>query len=308
MESPGPFSRNLGVLDSAQQQRLRRSRVLVVGCGGVGGTVAVELARSGVGRFTLVDFDDFEPTNLNRQIACTRDTLGRNKAEALAEHLRAIDDRIEVEAIPRRVDLADLDEHVEACDLVFPAADDYAYSLMVFRRARALDRPALMVVPAGLWATVALISPRSPSPEALHGVPQLAGYEELADLFRTWDSRIANHYYVTLGGWRRDYFVDHVEGRVPIAQICPAVWLASSLGALEVVKLLSGHSWPTFAPRYWLLSSRGGVKRTHMYWPNPYSIQALYRRLAWPWLRGPLGGLVRWVHGVWWSWFSKRPH
>ncbi len=299
-----PYSRNLGVLDAAQQRRLRRSRVLIVGCGGVGGTVAVELARSGVGSFTLVDFDDFEPTNLNRQIACTRDTLGRNKAEALAEHLRAIDDGIQVEAIPRRVDLAALDDLVEACDLVFPAADDYAYSLMVFRSARAQDRPALMVVPAGLWATVALISPRSPSPETLHGVPQLAGYDELGDLFRSWDSRIANHYYVGLGGWRRDYFVDHVEGRVPISQVCPAVWLASSLGALEVVKLLSGHSRPTFAPRYWLLSSRGGVKRTHMYMPGLYNAQVWYRRAAWPLLNSPLGGLVRWIHRLWWGWFS----
>ncbi len=297
------FTRNRGVLDTGQQERLRRSRVLVVGCGGVGGTVAVALARSGVGAFTLVDFDDFEPTNLNRQIACTRETLGRNKAEVLAEHLRSIAPDVDVDFVPHRVDLADLDDLIEPCDLVFPAADDYAYSLMVFRHTRALNRPALMVVPAGLWATVAIISPRGPSPEQLHGVPSLAGYDELSELFRSWDSKIANSYYVTLGGWHRDYFVDHVQGEAPIAQICPSVWLASSLGALEVVKQLSGHSRPTVAPRYWLMTSRGGVRRAHMYWPDLYSIQVAYRRIAWPLLQGPLGGLVRRVHDLWWRWF-----
>lgn len=304
MDPRGPFSRNLGVLDSAQQDRLHRSRVLVVGCGGVGGTVAAALARSGVGAFTLVDFDDFEPTNINRQIACDTATLGRNKAEVLAEHLTSINPDIEVEAIPRIVDLADLDPLIEPADLVFPAADDYAYSLMVFRRTRALNKPALMVVPAGLWATVALISPHGPSPEHLHGVPHLAGYDELAELFRTWDSKIAKSYYVTLGGWHRDYFVDHVADQVPIAQLCPSVWLASSLGALEVVKHLTGHSRATFAPRYWLMSDRGGVSRANMYLPGSYSVQVWYRRLVWPLLNSPLGSVVGWVHRAWWRWFS----
>jgi tRNA threonylcarbamoyladenosine dehydratase len=304
MDSPGRFSRNLGVLAPDQQERLARSRVLIVGCGGVGGAVAAALARSGVGAFTLVDFDDFEPTNLNRQITCTGETLGRNKAEVLAEHLISINPDITVDAIPRLVDLADIDPLIEPADLVFPAADDYAYSLMVFRRTRALNKPALMVVPAGLWATVALISPRGPSPEHLHGVPHLAGYEELADLFGTWDSKIARSYYVTLGGWHRDYFVDHVADKVPIAQLCSSVWLASSLGALEVVKQLSGHTRATFAPRYWLMTDRGGVGRAHMYLPNSYSVQVWYRRLAWPVLNSPLGGVVRWVHRLWWRWFS----
>ena len=305
MEYLSLFTRNLGVLDEDQQDRLRHSRILIVGCGGVGGTVAVALARSGVGAFTLVDFDDFEPTNMNRQIACTRETLGRNKAEVLAEHLASINPEIEVETIPHIVDLADIDALIEPADLVFPAADDYAYSLMVFRHTRALNKPALLVVPSGLWATVALISPRGPSPEHLHGVPHLTGYEELADLFRTWDSKIARSYYVTLGGWHRETFVEHVAGEVPIAQLCPLVWLASSLGALEVVKQLSGHSRPTFAPRYWLMSSRGGVARAHMYLPNLYSIQVWYRRLIWPFLQGPLGGIVGWIHRVWWGWFSR---
>lgn len=305
MESPGPFSRNLGVLTPGQQDRLTHSRILIVGCGGVGGAVAAALARSGVGHFTLVDFDDFEPTNLNRQIACNSATLGRNKAEALAEHLISINPAIGAEAIPRIVDLGDIDPLVEGSDLVFPAADDYAYSLMVFRRARALNRAALMVVPSGLWATVALISPRGPSPEQLHGVPPLAGYDDLAALFETWDSKIARSYYVTLGGWHRDHFVDHVAGRVPIAQLCPSVWLASSLGALEVVKHLTGHSRATFAPRYWLMSAHGGVSRAHMYAPGVYSMQVGYRRLVWPILNSPLGGVVRWFHCKWWGWFSR---
>ena len=243
------FHRNRGVLSPDQQQRLRDTHVLVVGCGGIGGTVATLLARSGVGRFTLIDPDTYEPTNMNRQIGCFTDTLGRNKAEVIGELLTRIDPGIEVQTHDRIVPLEELDPLVQGADLVFPAADDYAYSISVFRKARAGDRPALMIVPAGYWATVAIFEPGGPTVERLHAVPDLPDYEALKALFGEWDSRVATAYYTTLGGWDEGYFVDHVEGTEPVAQIAPAVWTASSLGALEVVKYLTGSAPATVAPR-----------------------------------------------------------
>ncbi|HQP31124.1 MAG TPA: ThiF family adenylyltransferase, partial [Deltaproteobacteria bacterium] len=61
------FARNYGIFSQAEQERLRQACILIVGCGGIGGTVAVMLARSGVGRFILVEFDDYSPSNMNRQ-------------------------------------------------------------------------------------------------------------------------------------------------------------------------------------------------------------------------------------------------
>ena len=71
-------------------ERLARAHVCVVGLGGVGSWAVEALARSGLGALTLVDLDDVCVTNINRQLPALEDTIGRPKAEVLAERVRAI--------------------------------------------------------------------------------------------------------------------------------------------------------------------------------------------------------------------------
>ena len=70
------FSRSRLLLGQAGVDKLLSSHVMILGLGGVGGYAAEALARSGVGRMTLVDHDQVTLTNLNRQIIATHDTLG----------------------------------------------------------------------------------------------------------------------------------------------------------------------------------------------------------------------------------------
>jgi hypothetical protein len=300
------FERNRGVLTPEQQGRLRDACVLIVGCGGVGGTVATILARSGVGQFLLVDPDDYEPSNANRQIGCFDHTLGRNKAEVVGELIRGINPDARVQTVPDRIPLDELDGWVDAADVVFPAADDYAYSLMVFRRCRALRRTALLVVPSGFWSIVTLVHPDGPSVEQLHGVSPELGYDEIRSLLTSFEGRLGETFYTTMGGWRPEYFVDRVEGDAPMAQLCPVVWTASSLGALELVKQITGTARPVATPRYWLLSRQGGVRQRHMAWPTAYNLLARWRRIAWRLLRGPLGPTFRRLLARGWQGFRRR--
>ncbi len=300
------FERNRGILTPDQQERLRRTCVLVVGCGGVGGTVATILARSGVGQFLLVDPDDYEPSNANRQIGCFDHTMGRNKAEVVAELIRGINPEAQVQAVPDRIPLHEIDGWIEAADLVFPAADDYAYSLTVFRRCQALGRTALLVVPAGYWAVVTLIHPDGPPVERLHGVSPDLDYDRIQELLASFEGRLGEAFYTTMGGWREDYFVDRVEGDAPMSQLCPVVWTASSLGALELVKQITGSARPVATPRYWLLSRGGGVRLRHMAWPTAYNLLAVWRRIAWRLLQGPLGPALRALLSRGWQGFKRR--
>jgi tRNA A37 threonylcarbamoyladenosine dehydratase len=64
------FDRNYGVLSETQQESLRKARILIVGCGGIGGTVAIILARAGIENFILVEFDTYDTSNINRQSSC----------------------------------------------------------------------------------------------------------------------------------------------------------------------------------------------------------------------------------------------
>ncbi len=77
-------------------RRLRAARVAVFGLGGVGGYTVEALARSGVGALDLVDDDRFAPSNLNRQLLATAETLGQSKARAAAARVAAIDPGITV--------------------------------------------------------------------------------------------------------------------------------------------------------------------------------------------------------------------
>lgn len=83
-------------------ERLERAHVAVFGVGGVGSYAAEALARAGVGRLTLVDFDTVGETNLNRQLAALNSTLGQYKAQVMADRARDINPQIRAEAVLRR--------------------------------------------------------------------------------------------------------------------------------------------------------------------------------------------------------------
>ncbi|MPZ84360.1 MAG: ThiF family adenylyltransferase [Actinophytocola sp.] len=98
-------------------RRLRESRVLVLGAGGVGSSIVQCLAGLGVGAMTLVDRDDVEPRNFARQFLYRHRDLGRSKVERAAEWVREYDPAIEVRPVDRWIsgpaDLADLTEGVD---------------------------------------------------------------------------------------------------------------------------------------------------------------------------------------------------
>jgi len=87
---PARYQRNRQAISVTQQLTLFRSRVAVIGCGGLGGYVIEQLARLGVGTIIAIDPDVFEEHNLNRQLLSTTGTLGRAKVEAAAARVTEI--------------------------------------------------------------------------------------------------------------------------------------------------------------------------------------------------------------------------
>lgn len=82
-----------------KMQRLGRARVIVFGLGGVGSWCAEALLRSGVGHLTLVDADDVDVTNINRQLPATSLTIGRPKAEVMLERLKGVRPDADIKAL-----------------------------------------------------------------------------------------------------------------------------------------------------------------------------------------------------------------
>jgi molybdopterin/thiamine biosynthesis adenylyltransferase len=105
---PECYERNFPSLSAREQLRLFDSSVLIAGLGGLGGALAVLLARVGVGRFILADGDIFTLSNLNRQCLATYSSLGENKARITAAHLYEINPALRAEAIPNYLDSENL--------------------------------------------------------------------------------------------------------------------------------------------------------------------------------------------------------
>ena len=84
------FIRTARLIGGEAVEKLAKSRVLLFGVGGVGSFAAEALARAGVGEITLVDGDTVALSNLNRQLVALRSTIGRSKAEVMAERIRDI--------------------------------------------------------------------------------------------------------------------------------------------------------------------------------------------------------------------------
>ncbi len=108
---------------------LRKAHVLVVGLGGVGAYAAEMIVRAGVGRMTIADADAVAPSNINRQLVALHSTVGRQKAEILAERLRDINPEIELTVVSRYIkdeetdlllDAAKYDYAVDAIDTLSP--------------------------------------------------------------------------------------------------------------------------------------------------------------------------------------------
>ena len=91
------------LLGTEKLEQLRRAHVLVVGLGGVGAYAAEMIARAGVGHLTIADADTVAPSNINRQLVALHSTVGRPKAEVLAERLRDIDPTIDLRIINRYI-------------------------------------------------------------------------------------------------------------------------------------------------------------------------------------------------------------
>ena len=87
---PKRYNRNFHSLSQQDQEKLAKSTVAVVGCGGLGGYMAEELSRLGIGRLILIDGDQHDETNINRQLTATELTLGCWKVQAARERLQQV--------------------------------------------------------------------------------------------------------------------------------------------------------------------------------------------------------------------------
>ena len=115
---------SLKAVDFDGQEKLKESRVLIVGAGGLGCSASQYLASAGVGKIILVDFDTISLSNLQRQILYTDADIGKPKAEVAKVRLQSINPNIEVQAVVKKCDDAEFAELIRQVDVVVDCTDN----------------------------------------------------------------------------------------------------------------------------------------------------------------------------------------
>ncbi len=163
------YARNLGTLGKEGQKKLARSHVAIAGAGGLGGTVFEIMVRAGVGKITIIDFDVFEPTNLNRQLLATEKTLGQNKAVAAAERASEVNSEVEVVARQDRLTDANAEKLLAGADLILDCLGNIRDRFAIERAARKLEIPMVHAAIAGMRGQVMVVWPDGAGLEAIYG-------------------------------------------------------------------------------------------------------------------------------------------
>ncbi len=149
-------------IDVAGQQRLLQSRVVVMGLGGLGSPVAIYLAAAGVGELILVDFDQVELTNLQRQIVHRSDTIGHPKVTSAQATLAALNPEIRITPIASRLSGSELLDQVAAADLVIDGTDNFAARFEINRACVLAAKPLIWGAAVRLEGQVSLYRPDQP--------------------------------------------------------------------------------------------------------------------------------------------------
>jgi molybdopterin/thiamine biosynthesis adenylyltransferase len=122
------YSRHLLLdeIDVAGQEKLLRSHALVIGAGGLGSAAAPYLAAAGVGHITLIDYDEVELTNLQRQIMHTENSVGKSKVASGEKFLQGLNSSIQIETIRAKATASLLDELLPSVDVVLDCTDNFS--------------------------------------------------------------------------------------------------------------------------------------------------------------------------------------
>ena len=163
------------------QARLLAAHALVIGAGGLGSPAALYLASSGVGRITLVDDDEVDLTNLQRQVMHTTARIGQPKVESGKQALHAINPEVEVAALRERAGLARLLELAQTASVVLDCSDNFATRHAVNRACFAARVPLVAGAVIRFDGQVSVFDPRAPgSPCYACLFPEDGKFEDVA--------------------------------------------------------------------------------------------------------------------------------
>lgn len=197
-------------IDYEGQKKLCQAHVVIIGLGGLGSPAALYLGSAGVEQLTLVDFDEVDDSNLQRQIIHNEQRIGINKALSAAQTLRALNPNLNITTLTHKPDSAQLLSLAQQADVVVDCSDNFATRYALNQACYESATPLV-------------------SGAAIRWEGQITTYD-----FRRADAACYQCLY------KPQQHDDQSCSRNGV--VSPIVGVIGSLQALEVIKLLTGHS------------------------------------------------------------------
>lgn len=162
------FQDNLGIMSKDNLKKLQQINIVIVGLGGLGGHIANTLARLGVKTMTLIDFDTFSQSNLNRQLFSTCQTIGEYKVDVIKRALLKINPKLSLSI--RKSKIQDIDFlQIKSNSLLVDAVDNIETKLSLETIAHKLKIPLFHSALAGWFGQLGISLPNS---KLLHDIYQ----------------------------------------------------------------------------------------------------------------------------------------
>ncbi|CAM4241823.1 putative adenylyltransferase/sulfurtransferase MoeZ [Mycobacterium basiliense] len=268
------FSRNLGLINPSEQQRLRGSRVAIAGLGGVGGIDLVALARLGIGKFTIADPDVFEPCNTNRQYGATRSAEGRFKAEVMRDVVLDINPEAEIRMFCEPIGPDNAAGFLAGADVFVDAIDAFEIDLrrLLYGKAQQNGIYALGAGPFGFSTGWFVFDPKGMTFDRYYDLTdQMTAAEKFAAFVAGAAPASTHRPYMDMS------YVNVEKQTAPSAGF--ACHLASGAVAAEVLKILLGRGRIYPAPyAHQFDAYRGIYVRKHLWGGNRHPLQRWKRR------------------------------
>jgi len=220
------ITRQMSIVTKSQQNRFKESKIAIIGCGGLGGTIIEMLSRMGVGELNIIDKDSFDMSNLNRQLMSSIDSLGKPKSEVAKERIRLINPYVKINAFNEELNEKNLEKIIGNCDIAIDALDNLVTRVLISRYAKKKEIPLIHGAVHGTMGQLTVFNKNTITYEELFSLPSLG--KELNDK-------------------RKKELNDLSQSTPPV--IGPIANIIGSLEAFEAFKIITSKGEVTLAPK-----------------------------------------------------------
>ena len=171
------YIKNFNSLSEFEQEIIKQKTILVIGLGGLGGFILDSLARLGVNKIKLIDFDNFDITNLNRQLLSTEKNIGSSKVLEGKKYIHSINSLINIEIFNSKFEECCFKTIFKDTDIVFDCCDNIITKFNIEEQCQIFNIPLIYGSVAGYFGQVSCILPNSPLLKQIYPQKYIKGVE-----------------------------------------------------------------------------------------------------------------------------------